>query len=452
MSSEKVISAEGLGKCYHVYERPQDRLRQFVLPRLARFLGRPSVDYFRPFWALEGVSFEVSRGETVGIIGRNGSGKSTLLQMLCGTLNPSQGSIAVRGRVAALLELGSGFNPEFTGRENVYLNASILGLDDNTIAARYEDIIAFADIGDFIDQPVKTYSSGMAVRLAFAVIAHVDADLLVIDEALAVGDAFFVQKCMRFLRRFMETGTVLFVSHDTGAILNLCNRAIWLDKGRMAMSGSPKAVVESYMKAIYEHQQGASVERSKASFQVEPERPRLPARDMRTALVNGSQLRNDIEVFSFNEGAAAFGKGGATVENVELTDQDGHPLTWIVGGEPICLIVECRANDSLPSPILGFSIKDRLGQDVFVDNTFLSYAARPIPVMPGERLRARFEFTMPVLPTGDYTISAAVAEGTQQDHVQHHWINDALAFKVHASRVMHGLIGVPMTQIRLEKS
>lgn len=205
-SNEIAIKVQNLSKCYHIYDNPRDRLKQFVAPRLQRLTWQHPKQYFREFWALKDVSFEVKKGETVGIIGRNGSGKSTLLQMICGTLTPTQGSIETNGRIAALLELGSGFNPEFTGRENVYMNASVLGLSNKEIDARFDDIVAFSDIGDFIEQPVKTYSSGMMVRLAFAVIAHVDADILIIDEALAVGDAFFTQKCMRFLRGFMKTG------------------------------------------------------------------------------------------------------------------------------------------------------------------------------------------------------------------------------------------------------
>jgi lipopolysaccharide transport system ATP-binding protein len=210
-SSDIAIRVQGLSKRYEIYTKPSDRLKQFVLPLLQRLTGKASKQYFREFWALKDVSFEVRKGQTVGIIGRNGSGKSTLLQMICGTITPTTGSIQTNGRVAALLELGSGFNPEFTGRENIYMNASVLGLNSSEIDIRFNDIVDFADIGDFVEQPVKTYSSGMMVRLAFAVIAHVDADILVVDEALSVGDAFFAQKCMRFLRKFMETGTVLFV-------------------------------------------------------------------------------------------------------------------------------------------------------------------------------------------------------------------------------------------------
>ncbi|MGD9877853.1 ABC transporter ATP-binding protein, partial [Desulfococcus sp.] len=258
MSSEIAIKVENLSKCYQIYDNPRDRLKQFVVPRLKRALGRQPNNYFREFWALRDVSFEVKRGETVGIIGRNGSGKSTLLQMICGTLSPTGGYVKTNGRIAALLELGSGFNPEFTGRENVYMNAAVIGLSKQEIDARINDIAAFADIGDFIEQPVKSYSSGMYVRLAFAVIAHVDADILVIDEALAVGDAFFTQKCMRYLRKFMKTGTVLFVSHDTASVRNLCTHAIWLEKGNILQQGVPKDVCENYLEAFFEAQQGKS--------------------------------------------------------------------------------------------------------------------------------------------------------------------------------------------------
>jgi lipopolysaccharide transport system ATP-binding protein len=203
MSSDvAAIRVNNLSKCYHIYDRPPDRLKQFVLPKLQQLVGRSPRPFYREFWALKDVSFEVNRGETVGVIGRNGSGKSTLLQLICGTLYTTSGSVETNGRVAALLELGSGFNPEFTGRENVYMNGSVLGLTKGEIDDRFDDIAAFADIGEFLEHPIKTYSTGMYTRLAFAVIAHVSAEILVIDEALAVGDAFFVQKCMRFLRKF----------------------------------------------------------------------------------------------------------------------------------------------------------------------------------------------------------------------------------------------------------
>jgi lipopolysaccharide transport system ATP-binding protein len=447
MSSDIAITVRNLSKCFQIYEKPRDRLKQFVLPRLRLWSGLRQKNYFREFWALEGVSFEVRRGETIGIIGRNGSGKSTLLQILCGTLHASVGDVQTTGRMAALLELGSGFNPEFTGRENVRLNAVILGLTEQEITRRFDDIVAFADIGEFLDQPVKTYSSGMMLRLAFAVMAHVDADILVIDEALAVGDAFFTQKCMRYLRNFMRTGTVLFVSHDTTSIRSLCNRAIWLEKGKVLRDGDPKEVSEAYLQAFYESQQGRSTTtRLKAAV---ARQVRDEIKDQRQDFINASNLRNDLEVFDFNPDSASFGQGGAQIVEVTLLDPADNRLAWIVGGEQVKLRVVAKANGSLDSPIIGFYVCDKLGQTLFGDNTFLSYVDAPVPSDAGESLQAEFCFQMPLLPPGNYSITVAVANGTQDQHVQHHWVHDALIFRSENSSVATGLIGIPMRAISL---
>jgi len=251
-NTEYAIEVSNLGKSYQMYERPSDRLKQMLM--------RGRKQYFKEFWALKGVSFQIKKGETVGIIGRNGSGKSTLLQMICGTLNPTEGEVKVNGRVAALLELGAGFNPEFTGVENVYMAASLYGLSKEEIDQRFDAIASFADIGDHIYHPVKSYSSGMYVRLAFAVIAHVDADILVVDEALAVGDAVFTEKCMRFIRKFKENGTLLFVSHDMGSVLNLCERAVWLHLGEARMAGAAKEISEAYFKYTQQEMYGNQVQ------------------------------------------------------------------------------------------------------------------------------------------------------------------------------------------------
>lgn len=441
------IGVMNVSKCYEIYESPRDRLKQFILPRLQRLTRQQPREYFREFWALRDVTFKVEKGETVGIIGRNGSGKSTLLQMICGTLNPTAGNIHTNGRVAAMLELGSGFNPEFTGRENVYMYASILGLTKQETDAKYEDIIAFADIGDFIEHPVRIYSSGMYVRLAFAVIANIDADVIIVDEALSVGDAFFVQKCMRFLRKFIEQGTLVFVSHDTGAVLNLCDRAIWLHAGTLHGDGHPKEVTEAYLANLYESRQGATT--VAASKQEKALDRRAEPRDMRLDFINSTPLRNDIELFEFKDDGLSFGKGGASIKAVTFLDNAGAPLSWVVGGEDVILVIQCHVNENLQNPIIGFSVKDRLGQSVFVDNTFLTYADRPVWVEAGQMLEAKFSFRMPVMPVGDYSISVAIAAGTQQEHIQHQWINDALIFKVHSSSVCHGLIGVPMKEISM---
>lgn len=448
-SNDIAIRVQNLSKLYHVYDSPRDRLKQFILPRLQRLLGLSFKQYFKEFWALQNVSFEVKKGETVGIIGRNGSGKSTLLQMVCGTLNPTAGDIQINGRIAALLELGSGFNPEFTGRENVYMNASILGLSNAEIDARFNDIISFADIGDFIEQPVKTYSSGMMVRLAFAVIAHVDADILVIDEALAVGDAFFTQKCMRFLRSFIKTGTVLFVTHDTNSVKSFCNHVLWLEKGKVIQTGTAKDVCEAYLEAFYEVQQGKSTStRFKMTKKTDDT---ILYKDQRLEFINASNLRNDLKVFEFDPEAASFGKGGAQIQNVYLLDENERPLAWIIGGEKVTLRIIIQVNQNLDSPIVGFYVKDRLGQTLFGDNTFLSYKEKVIFCQEGDEIQADFVFFMPILPHGEYSINAAVANGTQELHVQHHWIHDAVLFKSESSSVSTGLVGIPMQDIRLKK-
>jgi lipopolysaccharide transport system ATP-binding protein len=241
---EVAIRVQGLSKCFHIYASPGDRLRQFVLPRLRRGLGLPAGNYFKEFWALRDVSFEVRRGEAVAIVGRNGSGKSTLLQMICGTLSATGGAVHTRGRIAALLELGSGFNPEFSGRDNVYMNAALLGLSRDEVRDRFSSIAEFADIGDFMDQPVKTYSSGMVVRLAFAVQAQVDPDIIVVDEALAVGDARFQAKCFQRLQQLKDRGSaILLVTHSTEQVVTHCTRAVLLNAGQMLEAGEPRKVV-----------------------------------------------------------------------------------------------------------------------------------------------------------------------------------------------------------------
>ena len=439
-ATEYAIEVNGLGKCYQIYDKPSDRLKQMLVRGRKR--------YYKEFWALKDVSFKIKKGETVGIIGRNGSGKSTLLQMICGTLNPTGGEVKVHGRVAALLELGAGFNPEFSGVENVYMAASLYGLSKQEVDQRFDAIATFADIGDHIHQPVKTYSSGMYVRLAFAVIAHVDADILVIDEALAVGDAFFTQKCMRFLRNFMKHGTVLFVSHDTSSVRGLCNHAVWLEKGCIIQSGTPKDVCERYLEAFFEANQGRHNEHSPR-----PERctEALPApRDQRQDFINNSNLRNDIQVFRFIPDAASFGKRSVEIVNVGFFDSDRRPLAWIVGGEDVILRVSAVAQAPLTSVIIGFHVKDRLGQTMFGDNTYISYMGSPVGCEAGEELAAEFQFQMPRLATGDYSVSTAIADGTQSDHVQHHWIHDALIFRSESSSVAAGIVGIPMTQITLK--
>lgn len=447
MSSDTIaIRATHLSKHYHIYEQPHQRLMQML------FRGRRQ--FFREFAALHDVNFEIRRGETVGIIGRNGAGKSTLLQLLCGTLTPSGGQVEMRGRVAALLELGAGFNPEFTGRDNVFLNASILGLSHEQIAARFDAIAAFADIGDFIEQPVKTYSSGMYVRLAFAVIAHVDADILIIDEALAVGDALFTQKCMRFLRRFCENGTLLFVSHDSAAVASLCERAIWLEKGTLRAIGPARDICKDYNAEIY-RQDRKDTREARAT-----EAPKVVKRiqaidttaeivtDPRWEILKDSPLRNAMTVQNFSD-ADSFGTGQMRIEDIWLEQADGTATSSITGGEIVELVVVYSSQIDADSVIVGFQFKDKRGQILFGDNTCITTLGKPVAIRQGETQEGRFRFQMPLLPAGEYSLTASVAEGTQHDHVQHHWLHDALIIQSLCASVSTGIVGIPMIDIRI---
>lgn len=465
MSSDELnIHVEGLSKRYEIYAQPAHRLKQMVLPRIGRLIGKDRLAYFNEFWALRGVTFDVRRGETVGIIGRNGSGKSTLLQMVCGTLHPTEGTVSVHGRIAALLELGAGFNPEFTGKENVYLSGLLYGIPEGELRKRFQSIVDFADIGDFINQPVKTYSSGMYVRLAFAVAAHVDADTLIIDEALSVGDVRFTQKCMRYLREFQKRGTLLFVSHDTGAVTNLCSRAIWLDTGRMVMDGSARDVVEHYLAAQHAADRAslgeavtvrASISEADTIVgEVTTTAAAMPVDvvDPRQDILNGVATRNLVEVFDFDATLLGneFGAGFVRIVDVRLLDGDGNAHRLIAGGEVVDLVIEADVLQSIEAPIFGFYVKDRLGQRLFGDNTYVSYRDQPVRAQPGTRLRAHFRFRVPVLPSGDYSIDVALATGTQENHTQQHWIHDALAFRASESSMRHGLVGIPMHAIEIE--
>ena len=446
MSSDTAIRAQGLTKSYHLYATPRDRLKQLLLGRRRK--------YYDEFVALSDVSFQVGRGESMGIIGRNGSGKSTLLQIVCGTLAATSGAVEKTGRIAAMLELGAGFDPEFTGRENVYLNGELLGLSRREINARYAKICEFADVGDFIDRPVKIYSSGMQVRLAFAVMAHVDADVLVIDEALAVGDALFAQKCMRFLRTFKRNGTLLFVTHDTNAVMSLCERAIWLDRGRVRADGTSKSVCEAYLQFLFETMQGESQppQRSAAPKAAAP--PRDDSARVKTAIAPGGFADAQsarMQFFEFDPEAASFGLRGARVVNVSLLSQDDKPLAYAEGGDAVTVAVTIEANQSIAMPIVGFLVRDRLGQSLFGDNTFLTTRSAPVALAAGDRAEARFAFDLPLLPPGDYSINVAIAEGTQQQHVQHEWINEALIFRVDTSTIRHSLVGIPMRSVELRR-
>lgn len=479
------IRVENVSKSYGLWSSPSARLNYPLLNMLRRVAPSPLArriegkagHMYREFRALQDVSLEIKKGESWGIIGVNGSGKSTLLKMIAGNLRPSTGLVEVDGRVA-ILDYSSGLHGGFTGRENVYLKAAMHGMSRREIDEKFDSIARFADIGEFIDQPVKTYSSGMAARLGFAILAHVDADIIITDEALAVGDAFFVQKCMDFIRSFLKRGTFLFVSHSTSDVVSLCQKAVWLEHGRIRDVGTAKAVTDAYLSSrslqlsrSYLAKAGAGTpapsELPEADAKQSPHlrelgQPRLSrlmhskpprvVKDPRLEFLNRSPWRNDVEIPEFSAKSQGFGVGGARIEDVTFEDDSGAILSWIIGAEMVHLKMVVRAEWDLDSPIVGFQVKDRLGQTLFADNTFLITVEKPFLVSAGQRFEAAFCFQMPMMPVGDYAIRASVALGAESDHAVMHCIDTALVFRSTTSAARHGLVGVPMQSIRIALS
>jgi len=445
MSSDAIVSIRGLTKTYRLYRQPWHRLLQSLSFGKCRMC--------REFTALRDCSFDVSRGECLGIIGRNGAGKSTLLQLLAGTLVPTAGIMQVQGKVAALLELGSGINPEFTGRENIFMYGAILGLSRETICERYQAIVDFADLGDAIEQPVKTYSSGMAMRLAFAVVAHIDADLLIVDEALAVGDVVFVQKCYDFLRKFIEKHTVILVTHDIATVRDLCSRVLWLADGAVVEDGDPKTVTDDYLAFCYAEKQGASRigtagPDEKADAVAAPPAPMVG--DVRTAIWREHpETVPQYEFFAFDENAPSFGRGGARIRDIFFRNENDAPLVSCGGGEIVRLTMRIDILEDMRSPIVGFAFRNARGENLFGDNSFELYREHPASVKAGEVLEAVFEFEMPRIPPGDYALHAAIADGSQDDHIQQQWFHNALKISSHYHGKTGVMVGIPMRRISL---
>jgi lipopolysaccharide transport system ATP-binding protein len=444
MSSNIAILLKDIRKSYQIYHQPKDRLKQAIFPKLNRLLGQSGRNYFSEFWALKGVSFEIRKGETVGIVGRNGSGKSTLLQIVCGTLNPTAGELWTSGRIAALLELGSGFNPEFTGRENIYMNAALLGLDKEETDARYDDIVRFADIGDFLDQPVKTYSSGMAVRLAFSVAINADPEILIVDEALSVGDELFQRKCFARIEAIKKLGaTILFVSHSGGTVIELCDRAILMDDGQSIAIGDPKTIVATYQKLLY----APAEQRSRLRERILAHHLKAEESAAATSAAQGVSGSADVDVASGRAAAPLadtfdpylvpvstleYESYGAFIREPRITTVDGQVVNQLrCGGRyKYCYDVDFEIHAT--NVRFGMMIKTVSGVELggatsgAVSEEDIAY------VGPASRYQVEFEFLCSLTP-GVYFLNAGVRGATQDSETYLHRLIDAAMFRVQSA-------------------
>lgn len=408
-----VVEARGVGKCYHVYERPSHRLMQGLLG------GKHQ--YYREFWALRGADLRVAQGETVGLIGRNGSGKSTFLQMIAGTLTPTEGSIAVRGRVAALLELGSGFNPEFTGRENVYLNAAILGLSKPEVDNSLDRILSFADIGAFIDQPIRNYSSGMVVRLAFAVQAQVNPQLLIVDEALSVGDAKFQAKCFARLKQLKDEGaSILLVSHSADQIVQHCDRALLIDGGRVQRAGKPKDVVNDYYNLLF----------GTANVPGESTHASVDASDFGLAEAFSGGMVGFEARPNYNPHEFRWGDRAASIVDFELRSQDAIYPAVLESGTELRLLLRVKFEANIVRPIVGVTVKTAEGVVVYGTNSeYQPLLGLTDGAVAGSTVDVEIAFKC-ALADGDYFLSVGIASRGEEEIVPHDRRYDSIHIKV----------------------
>lgn len=430
VSPPVAVSVAGLSKAYRLYRRPSDRLRELLWPRRQRG---------KLFWALRDVSLAIPQGQVLGLIGPNGSGKSTLLQLIAGVLQPTSGAVAAHGRVTALLELGAGFNPEFTGRENIMLNATLLGLSEAEARAHTPEIIEFAGIGQFLDQPVKTYSSGMYVRLAFAIAVSVQPDILIVDEALAVGDAYFQQRCMRRMRQFRDEGkTIIFVSHDTAAVKALCDRAILLREGQIVDDGRPDEVVQHYLTVL----EAQSFERPAAEAAQAPVAALGETGDL------GDEPNIERELPNVD---ARHGSGAARIVGVGCYDEAGRRSDSLTTGEALTVRVSVRFLAAVARPNVGFVLRDRLGTDLAGTNSTLEGVALPAAAA-GAVYTVEFRMALPELHPGPYAISPTVTDGDAADNVMCDWVENARTVQIGGAYqtgcVMHPSVTVSLLVAR----
>lgn len=424
------VSVHNVSKCYHIYDEASHRLKQMVVPKLQRLGKRTPKQYYREFWALKDVSFNVKKGESIGLIGRNGSGKSSLLQIIAGTLHPTSGTVKTSGRVAALLELGAGFNPEFTGRENVYLNASILGMKEADLDTLYEKIVEFADIGKFVDQPVKTYSSGMFVRLAFAVQAHVRPEILIVDEALSVGDFFFQQKCVRFMRENLSECTKILVTHDMQAVINFCTRIIVMKDGQIDFIGDVKKGVERYLRSSHG---SFSESDSGAQNSTVGQKHIVPDRMHMIAVADDT----------------IGGRGGARIEYccISINNKISSSRTnYIKLHDKIDVSFIISIKEPLENLIFGYLIVDRHGQFICGDNT-LSLEHHFQADTANQEKEVHLSFRWPDIASGEYSLTLGIGNGHDaMHHVVECWAHSVFSFKCTSDHPAHGIFTNPLDE------
>lgn len=379
-----MIEIQDIYKNFYLYQKPSDRLKEVFFKRT----------YHRVHHALKGVSFDVQPGETFGIIGENGSGKSTLLKIITGILMADSGDFRVDGKITGLLELGTGFNHEFSGLDNIYMNGTYIGMTKKEINDKLDTIIAFTELGEFIHEPIKTYSSGMLMRLAFSVAYHANPACFVVDEALSVGDAHFQQKCIKTLKTFKQNGgAIVFVSHDMNAVKMLCERAMLLDKGEVLKIGSPESVINAY-----------------------------------NFLLSRKSGDSEIQIVDATRNSAAYGNQKVTFEAVAILDDREQPTEILVSGRPCIIDIHIRARAELANTTIGIMIRDRFGQDIFGVNTY--YLNRPIRVGENEACRLRFTFTEFNIGPGKFTLTVAAHSDEVHVHDCYQWIDNAVEFEV----------------------
>lgn len=439
MSSELAIRIGSLSKCYQIYDTPRDRLKQMIIPKLQKLTLQPPGQYFSEFWALKDISIEIRKGEAVGVVGRNGSGKSTLLQLICGTLAPTRGLVETHGRIAALLELGSGFNPEFTGRENVYLNGAILGIGKERLDEKFADIVKFADIGDHLDQPVKTYSSGMFVRLAFAVQVHLEPEILIIDEALSVGDQFFQAKCYAAIRSMMDNGTtVLFVSHSAATVKALCPRAILLSHGELVMDGLASKVLDRYfVLGSLEANSTGTVQSSQSAHESRFEPSEIaPATSAATRIVSSMQPPFERRV------SHRVGSGQARFVECRVLVGSDEAIVVETGAKLRVQAVLDALEDCPYEGEVGLVVSTIEGVELFAINSFFQNVRMP-SIKAGEKRLLEFDFVSPLSSGARYRIDLGYRMPVQGEYVDKAFSAAGFSVVNQGDRIVPLLFDVP---------